>query len=444
MSTPASATPDSAATDETQALDRREDVDLAAPPRRDVQAVPGMRAPRTFAALRHRNFRLFWLGNLVSLVGTWMQIVAQSWLVYQLTGSSLLLGVVSFASSMPAFVLSIPGGVWVDRYNKRTILYLTQAMSMLLAFVLAALVVANLIQVWQVVVLAVLLGMVNAIDAPARQAITIDLASREDLMNAIALNSTAFNVARVVGPAMAGILVGLTGVAMAFFLNGLSFAAVLVALAMMRLPAHTPSQHHDSVWKTAAVGLNYVRTNTTILALISLLAVSSLFVLSYGTLMPVFAGDVLGLGATGYGLLMSATGVGAVVAALTLASLGNFRAKGKLLTVSNIVFPLALIALAASRWLPLSLAALVVAGWSMVSQGALTNTLIQSTVPDHLRGRVLSIYMLVFFGFMPIGSLFMGWLAERIGAPLAITLGALLSLIYAVFIFFRAPAVRAL
>ena len=176
MSTSASAAPDSAVPDGGPAIDHREDADLAASGRSNVQVATGMRTPRTFAALRHRNFRLFWLGNLVSLVGTWMQIVAQSWLVYQLTGSSLLLGVVSFASSMPAFVLSIPGGVWVDRYNKRTILYLTQAMSMLLAFVLAALVVANLIQVWQVVVLAVLLGMVNAIDAPARQAITIDLA----------------------------------------------------------------------------------------------------------------------------------------------------------------------------------------------------------------------------------------------------------------------------
>ena len=412
--------------------------------RTSMRAGLGMRPPRTFSALRHRNFRLFWFGGLISVIGTWMQIVAQGWLVYELTGSSLLLGVVSFVGSMPTFFFSIPAGVWVDRYNRRTILILTQAAQMVLAFALAALVWLKIVQVWHIVVLSALLGVVNAIDAPARQASVQDMTSREDLMNAIALNSTMFNLARVVGPTLAAAAVAITGTASAFFINGVSFLAMIGALFLMRFPPFQPKPSHPSMWHTAMEGLGYIRRHPTISAMISLMAVSSLFGMSYNTLMPVWAGDVLKIGVTGYGWLMTAIGVGAVIAGLSLASLGNFRAKGALLTTGSIVFPLSLLVVAGSRWVPLTLLALVVAGWGTVSQGALTNTLIQSTVPDELRGRVLSIYLLMFFGFMPLGSLLAGFVAERFGPTVAIFLGSGVTLLFALAVVVRAPRLRAL
>lgn len=404
----------------------------------------GMRPPRTFSALRHRNFRLYLGGGIISMVGTWMQIVAQGWLVYELTGSSLLLGVVSFVGSVPTVFFSIPAGVWVDRYNKRTILLLTQIGAMLLAFILGALTWLQIVQIWHVILLSGLLGAVNAIDAPARQASVQDMASREDLMNAIALNSTTFNLARVIGPSVAAALVALTGTAAAFFINGVSFLFVIAALLMMRFPPHHPKPTRDSLWTTALVGLNYIRNHPTILALISLMAVSSMFGMSYNTLMPIMAGDVLHIGVTGYGWMMSATGIGAVIAGLSLASLGNFRAKGALLTAGSLLFPISLYVLAASRWLPLTLAILVIVGLASVGQGSLTNALIQATVPDELRGRVLSIYLVMFFGFMPMGSLMYGFLADRLGAPTAIMIGASITLAFAIYTFIRAPRIRAL
>ncbi|MCW5850403.1 MAG: MFS transporter [Anaerolineae bacterium] len=412
--------------------------------RTSMRAGLGMRPPRTFSALRHRNFRLFWFGGLISVIGTWMQIVAQGWLVYELTGSSLLLGVVSFVGSMPTFFFSIPAGVWVDRYNRRTILMATQTVQMLLAFALALLTWLKIVEVWHIVVLSGILGFVNAIDAPARQASIQDMTSREDLMNAIALNSTMNNLARVVGPSIAAAAVAITGTASAFLINGISFLAMIGALFLMRFPPFQPNPSRASMWHTALEGLGYIRTHPTILAMISLMGVSSLFGMSYNTLMPVWAGDVLKIGVTGYGWLMTAIGVGAVIAGLALASLGNFRAKGALLTIGSLVFPLSLLVMAFSRWLPLTLLALVIVGWGTVSQGALTNTLIQSTVPDELRGRVLSIFLLTFFGFMPLGSLVAGFVAERFSPPTAIILGAAVTLAFALFVVVRAPRLRAL
>lgn len=445
MTTPLSETPQNTLNDDERELGPHGQNSAVAWTRRTSTRVGvGLRPPQTFLALRHRNFRLYWVGGLVSLIGTWMQIVAQGWLVYKLTGSSALLGLVTFVGSMPTFIISVPAGVWVDLYPKRTILLVTQTLSMVLAFALAGLVMTNTVAVWHILVLSALQGVVNAIDAPARHTIVPELTTRDEMMNAIALNTIAFNGARVIGPAVAGILVGITGEGLAFFINGVSFMAVIIALIMIHLPARTTATARPPLWQTAAEGLNYIRVHPTILALISMMAVTSLFGLSYNTLMPVLAGEVLGVGATGYGLMMSAIGVGAVLGGFSLATLGNFRAKGALLTTGSLLFPFTLFIIAGSQWIPLVVVALLVAGWASVSHAVLTNALLQSSVPDELRGRVMSIYQLVFFGFFPLGSLWAGYLAEHVGAPAAIAIGAVISLAYAIFIFIRAPRVRAL
>ncbi|MCW5879521.1 MAG: MFS transporter [Anaerolineae bacterium] len=354
--------------------------------------------PRTFSALRHRNFRLYWFGQIVSLSGTWMQTTAQSWLIYELTLSPLTLGVLSFASQLPTLIFSLFAGVLADRVNKRSALILTQSLAMIQAFVLAALVLSGRIQAWQVIALALVLGIINAFDNPIRQSFIPELVPRTDMMNAIALGASAFNGARIVGPALGGAIVAAIGAGGAFFLNALSFLAVLIGLLMMRVTPRPPRAQRDSMWTSLREGVGYIRDDRNVLTLLLMAMMVGIFGMPYATLMPVMAADVLGLGAGGYGLLLSATGVGALAGALMLASLGDFQHKGWLVTVGDWAFPLTLLLFSVSRSLWVSVVVLAGLGLFLIIRNATTNTLLQTAVPDHLRGRVISVYMLMFIG----------------------------------------------
>jgi MFS family permease len=327
---------------------------------------------------------------------------------------------------------------------------------------LATLTLTGLVQVWHIIALAFLLGTINAFDTPARQALIHELVSKEDLMNAIALNSTAFNGTRIVGPAIAGTLLGAisawvqsqfavetdtatrVAVGVCFALNALSYSAVIVGLLLMDRRPREKNSNHESVWRSLWAGLDYARRDHRVLALLSLMGVSSVFGFSYTTLMPLYAGEILRVGPQGYGFLMAAAGLGALSGALILASLGDYQRKGLLLSIGNFVFPVMLLIFAQSKVFAISLLALVGFGWGLITQNALVNTLLQTIVPPELRGRILSLYTLMFMGMLPFGSLQVGAVAERFGAPAALTLGALICLGFGVFVWWRWPHVRAL
>ncbi len=397
-----------------------------------------------YTALHHRNFRLFWFGQMISLVGTWMQNVAQGWLVYQLTGSALALGMVGVATSLPVLGLALYGGVIADRFNRRNILMVTQTAAMIQALVMAGLIWGGHIQVWHVYLLSFTLGIINAIDTPTRQAFVVDLVAKQDLPNAVALNSTVFNLARVVGPAVAAILIASVGIAAAYFINGLTFVAVLIGLWMINMPEGIVRSTTRSIKDNLVEGFAYIRSDPPTQALIGMVAVIGLFGIPYTTLMPVFADAALHTDVHGYGLLLSATGVGALISAFTLASFSNMKGKGKFLTVGDLVFPLMLIAFSFSRSMPVALILLVGIGGFLVLRAALSNILLQTTVPDALRGRVMAVYIMMFFGMTPLGSFISGAVAERFGAPVAIASGGVIVFIAAIFVFVRFPSLRRL
>ena len=380
--------------------------------------------PRPFSAFRHRNYRLFFSGQIISLTGTWLQQVALGWLVLTLTNSALLLGVVGSISALPILIFSLPAGVVADRLSKRNLLVLTQCSAMLLALVLAGLTHWQIVTIYYIVAVGFLFGAVNAFDAPTRQSFVIEMVGRKDLMNAIALNSATFNGARIVGPAVAGAVIAAIGTAGAFFLNGISFIPVIVCLLLMRVTSRAPTAGASMV-QGLREGLGFVRRNSRVASLLMLIAVVSVFSMPYAVLMPIFARDILKVGARGLGYLMSATGLGALTGALVISSLGDFRAKGRLLLTGNMTFCTMLILFSFSKLWPLSLGLLVVAGWGMMTYMALTNTLIQTSVPDRLRGRVMSLYTLMFMGMAPVGSLQAGLLAHWLGAPAAVRIGAI-------------------
>ena len=394
--------------------------------------------------MHHRNYRLYWVGQLISLIGTWMQSTAQQWLVYRLTGSAVDLGLVTFLNSLPALLLSLFAGVAVDRVDKRKWLVVTQTIMMVLAFVLTALTVTNTVRYWHVLVLAALLGTVNTFDMALRQAFTVEMVGKEDLMNAIALNSSIFNGARLIGPAVAGLLVARVGEATAFGLNGLSFAAVIAGLLMMALPPYAPRTERPDPFGELREGLSYIGGNRTVMALGIVAAIPSIFGFSYSTLIPVMVGDVLGLGADGYGSMVSAIGLGALVAAFSLAALGGYRRKGRLLTLATFVFAAALAGFAVSRVIVLSLIALALAGWAMVTHLATTNTLLQLEIPDALRGRVMAAYVWCVAGTAPLGAIFYGQLAQMYGAPFTVLVGAAICAASAVAVQVFFPHVRKL
>lgn len=364
----------------------------------------------------------------MSLIGTWMQSVAQGWLVLTLTDSAFLLGLVGAIGSLPILFLALPGGVAADRFDKRRLLIATQSTAMVLALTLAALTHFQLVRIWQVVVLAAVSGSVFAFDAPSRQAFTIELVGKDDLLNAIALNSAIFNAARILGPALAGVLIGFIGMAGCFFINGLSFLAVIAGLWLIKRekPKANP---RSSAWREMREGLLYAWSRPIIRLLVTIVAVFSIFGMPYTMLMPIFARDILGVGARGLGFLMTANGVGALAGALGLATLGKSQARGRLVLAAGIVFSLALAAFSLSRSFFLSLVLLPLVGWAMVSQTATINTLLQTAVPDGLRGRVMSLFTFVFMGMMPFGSLLAGAAAQRFGAPAALQAGAAVCLL---------------
>lgn len=396
----------------------------------------------TLRALRHRNFQLFFGGQLISLIGTWMQNIAQDWLVYRFTGSSLLLGTVAFVSQIPIFLLAPVAGIVADRYNRHRIVIATQSASMVLALTLATLTLTGRIRIWEIMVLASLLGVVNAFDIPARQAFLIDMVGRDDLLNAIALNSSMFNSARIIGPAIAGILVASVGEGWCFFANGISYIAVIIGLLMMRLTRRGELQKKGSALENMVEGFRFARHTAPVRALLMLIGVVSLAAMPYTVLMPIFAGRILHGGARQLGLLMGATGVGALLGALTLASKTSTSGLGRWVWMAATGFGMSLILFTMSRHLWLSMALLVPTGFGMMVQMGATNTLLQVMVPDRLRGRVMSLYSMMFIGMGPIGALIGGAVAARIGAPWTVAIGGVTCLVGGAIFARRLPAMR--
>ena len=411
--------------------------------------------PATLRALKHRNFQLFFGGQLISLIGTWMQNVAQSWLVYRLTGSALKLGAVGFAGQIPVFLFAPVGGIVADRFNRKQVVIGTQIASMVLALILALLTLTR-IDVWQIFVLAALLGIVNAFDIPGRQSFLVEMVGKEDLMNAIALNSSMFNGARIIGPAVAGVLVAKIGEGWCFFANGISYVAVIAGLFMMRVPPRTYRPPVGSPVTHMVEAIRWVWKTGPIRALLLLLGLVSLVAMPYTVLMPLFADKVLhgggqalatflkarDLGAVRLGVLMGATGVGALLGALTLASRTGVRGLGRWVAYSCGGFGVSLILFAASRNFWLSTLLLLPVGFCMMLQMSSSNTLIQAMVPDEMRGRVMAVYSMMFMGMAPFGALMGGALADRLEAPLTITMGALAAVAGAIWFGSQLPKIR--
>lgn len=427
-----------------------------------------VRWPRTFRSLRHRNYRLWFFGQTISLIGSWMQMMAQQVLVYRLTGSAASLGLVSFIGLIPLVPLSLWSGSLSDRFPKRTVLLITQTAMLIQALLMAVLTWTGLIQVWHVYVLAFFMGAAQAMDVPARQAFTVEMVEgKEDLTNAIGLNSAMFNMARAIGPAMAGILVAATGEGTAFLINSLTFIAVIVSLTMMRnLPVPPEKHNKQKTLSHMAEGLKFVSKQQVLLVLTSLIAVSAFLSMPYSTLMPVFATDVLGGSAqpiiqyicdpqTGFitcrspealplGMLFTTFGIGSVIGAFFIASYSDSIRRGVWLTIGNLAFPFFLVAFSASRSFLFSIGVLLIVGFSFVCQNALANTLLQIATPDSMRGRVMSLYSMTFQGMMRLGGLQAGLVADWIGGPLTIGITAAISLGYGIYVAFRFPAVRKL
>jgi MFS family permease len=399
--------------------------------------------PVTLRALRHRNFRLFVGGQVISLVGTWMQTVAQAWLVYRLSGSSLLLGTVGFAGQIPIFLLAPIGGIAADRGDRRKIVMATQAASMVLAGVLAVITLTDNVRVWHVILLSVLLGIVNSFDIPARQSFLVEMVGKDDLMNAIALNSSIFNGARVIGPGIAGLLVALLGEGWCFALNSVTYIAVVVSLMMMTVDAARPRPIEGSPMEQIAQGFRFAWGTRPVRDILGLVGLISAVGMPYTVLMPIFADRILGGGPRGLGILMGATGIGALGGALFLASRSNVRGLGRWTAIAAAGFGASMIAFAFSPYFWLSAAFLVPTGAFMMLQNASANTMLQAMAPDHLRGRVIALYSMMLMGMAPLGSLFAGVAADTIGAPMAVALGGVVCLAGAWLFATRLPVIRA-
>ncbi len=398
--------------------------------------------PSVLRALRHRNYQLFFGGQFVSLIGTWMQNAAQLWLVYRLTDSARLLGLVGFSGQLPVLLLSPLGGSVADRYSRRSIVIATQISSMLLALLLAGLTLAGRVQVWHVFVLATLLGVVNAFDVPARQAFVVEMVGREDLVNAIALNSTIFNGARMIGPAVAGLLIETVGEGWCFFANGVSYLAVIAGLLLMNMELKPRISLPGSALASIVEGFRFVQRTGPVRALLLLLGLISLVGIPYTVLMPIFADRILHGGPRGYGILMSAVGVGALAGALTLAAKQGIRGLGHWIALSATGFGLGLILFSLSRSYWLSAALLLPVGFAVMVETASSNTLIQLLVPDSLRGRVMAVYSMMLMGMAPFGSLLAGTLAAHLGAPTTVAIGGLVCMTGAVVFGVYLPALR--
>ncbi len=404
---------------------------------------PHARLPRGLSAFRHRNFRLFWSGMLVSLIGSWMQSVGQAWLILQMTNDPIALGLVAAAQFAPVLVLGLFGGIVADAVSKRKALYVTQTASGLLALVLGILVATGQVQVWQVFALALLLGVVNAFDMPIRQAFVVEMVGRDDVANAVALNSAVFNMSRIVGPAIAGLTIALIGIAPLFFVNAASYVAVIIGLALMRTKdlhavAHVVVEKSvRSVVDRLSEGLRYVRGDQQIFLAISILTVVATFAMNFTVLIPLLARDVLHGDADTYGFLMAASGAGSFVSAMVIA----FGARPTMLRLiaGAATAGVGLMALSLSRALPISMVLMFIVGWGTISMAATCNTMIQLNVPDVLRGRVMSVYTTLFAGSTPIGGIFAGSIAAIGGAALALGVGGAIAVLAAGVGYLRMP-----
>jgi MFS family permease len=397
-----------------------------------------------FGALAHRNFRLFFTGQGISLVGTWMQNVGEGWLILTLTNSPFYVGLTAALSSVGVLLFSLYAGVIADRVDKRRFIILMQLAFMIEAFTVSILIWTNAIAVWQVLVLATTLGLASAFDIPMRQAFVVEMVGKDDLMNAIALNSSLFNAARVIGPAIAGLLIGTVGIAWCYFLNGLSYIAVIAGLLMMRLPYDPRPPKTTSAWTGFREVLAYLRDDRRLRVLMILTAILSVFGFPYIAMMPVFARDVLNRGATGYGALTSSIGIGAVIGALGIAlASARIRARGRLMLIGGAAFGILLILFSASRVLALSMGLLGLAGCAMIVNNSITNTLIQTTAPDHLRGRVMGFYSFVFVGMAPFGAFLFGVVAEHVAVPTTIAMGGTIVVLAVTIAAWAVPELRA-
>ncbi|HTY61925.1 MAG TPA: MFS transporter [Acidobacteriota bacterium] len=378
-------------------------------------------------ALRHRNYRLYFGGQGISLIGTWMTRVATSWLVYRLTHSALLLGAVGFAGQLPTFLFAPFAGVWVDRLNRHRVLVVTQTLAMLQSLALAALVFGNIVTVWHILWLGAFQGLINAFDMPARQSFVVQMVEdKQDLGNAIALNSSMVNLARLIGPSIAGIIIAAVGEGYCFLIDGISYIAVVVSLAAMRALPRQSFPKGAGIFSELKEGLQYVVRFSPVRSILLLLALISLFGMPYTVLMPVFAARVLNGGAHTLGFLMAASGVGALAGAIVLAARKSVRGLGRMISVSALIFGIGLMGFSQSRALWLSLILLLAAGFGMMMQMASSNTILQTIVPDERRGRVMSYYTMAFVGMAPFGSLLAGSLANRVGAPVTVLISGVI------------------
>lgn len=395
-------------------------------------------------AFRYRNYRLFFGGQIVSLTGTWITITATSWLVYRLTGSALLLGVVGFASQIPSFLLTPFAGIFIDRWNRHRLLVATQTASMVISFVLAALTLSNTISIPWLMVVSVFQGIVNAFDMPTRQAFVVTLVEdKRDLGNAIALNSSMFNAARLVGPSVAGAIIAMSSEGWCYLLDGVSYLSVIAALLAMRVPATVRhAAHHESPLAQFQEGWRYAWSSRPIRSVLLLVGLICLVGVPYTVLMPVFAAEVLGGGAHTLGFLMTATGGGALLGALWLASRRTIAGLARNIPIAGVIFSCGLMAFAFSRTLWLSIVLLVVAGFGFIVLVASGNTLVQTVVEDAKRGRVMAFFLMAYFGTTPFGSLVAGAVSARIGAPDTLAIGAALCLAGAGWFASRLPALN--
>jgi MFS family permease len=397
---------------------------------------------QAFTALKYPNYRLWFWSQMFSLFGTWMQSTALGFLIYQLTKSPAYLGLVGFAAGVPVWLFMLYAGVIADRVPRRKLIIITQTAMMTLAFLLAALAFLRVVRPWHILVTAFLLGIANAFEAPARQAFVLEMVDLHDMTNAIALNGAMFNTATAVGPAVAGVTYAVLGPAWCFAINGLSFIAVIAALAMMKLKSFVPKTEKTSALADLKEGLRYVAGHAMVRTIIGLIAIVSLFGIAYATLFPAWAVKVLGGDAKTNGFLQAARGLGAMAGALVIASLGRFRFRGKMLTFGTLVMPAAILTFAFVRWIPLSLFLLFCAGVSQIFILNLCNALVQTFSPNELRGRIMGVYVFVFFGTMPLAALIVGTAAAKIGEPAAVVIEAAVMLLAALLTYIVFPRLR--
>lgn len=387
---------------------------------------------KTFSSLKHENFRFFFIGQSISLIGTWLQQTALSWFIYDMTDSKFLLGLIASLAALPILFLSLAGGIIADRFPRRTTLIITQTLTMLLTLVLAALVGFNVIKIWHIILIATLNGIIFAIDMPVRQAFMIDMAGKKDLMNAIALNSSIFNLARIIGPALAGIVLVKFGTAWCFLLNGLSFLAVIWALLKQNLPNIEIKSKKESISEYTAIGLKYVRENKEILDLMILLIVIGIFGWSYAILFPAIAKDIYHLGEKGYASLVSANGIGALLGALFVAYMGNSNRKREFVNKGIYFSGLMILLLAFCKIFWLGLVLICLAGFGLVVYSSATTTIIQSGVEDSVRGRVMGIWALIFGGMIPIGNIFAGTFAQYFGISATLIVSSVVCILFTI------------